>query len=119
MGTGIIRMGRAMETAGLKKPVYQKDSSFFKIIFERDLSENVTKDVTKEENVTKDVVKEEKEMQLKIIDIIKKDSVITTTQMAQELNISRRQIQRLLNTMTDSGIIKRTDGRKHGYWLIL
>jgi len=67
-------------------------------------------------NVVKDVVKE---TQSKIIELMKKDSEITIPQMAFQLNISSRQVQRLLKSLTDKGIVVRTGGRKQGYWKII
>jgi ATP-dependent DNA helicase RecG len=113
MGTGIKRMTNAMETAGLEKPIFQTEGHFFKVIFKRDLLYHDKSDIA---NVVKDVVKEN---QTKILELISKDSKVTTIQMARELNISDRQAQRILKQLTDNGTISRIGGRKNGYWNIM
>ena len=67
-------------------------------------------------DVVKDVVKE---TQTGIIQLIKNDNRITIPQMAQQLNISHRQVQRLLKSLTDIDVIARNGGRKQGYWEII
>ena len=113
MGTGIKRMNRAMEEARLKKPIFQTEGYFFKVIFKRDLFQHAKNDGV---NVMKDGVKE---TQAKMIELITKNAKITIPQMAQELNISLRQTQRLLKPLIDSGILMRTGGRKQGYWQVI
>jgi ATP-dependent DNA helicase RecG len=113
MGTGIKRMHRAMEAAGLKKPIFQTEGFFFKVIFERDLSQYDKTDVV---NVVKDVMKESEQ---KIIYLIKHNGTITIPQMAEQLSISSRQVQRILKQLTDNGIIARIGGRRQGKWRII
>jgi ATP-dependent DNA helicase RecG len=112
MGTGIKRMTNAMETAGLEKPIFQTEGHFFKVIFKRDLLYHDKNDIA---NVVKDVVKEN---EAKILGLIAQDNKTTTSKMAHELNISERQVQRVLKKLTDNGIISRIGGRKNGYWHI-
>jgi ATP-dependent DNA helicase RecG len=140
MGTGILRINQAMETAGLKVPIFQTGGFFFKVIFERDLSLRDSVDVVKggkdvvkgpknvvkgEKDVVKDpenVVKGEKdvvkETLAEMIELVKKDGSITIPQMALLLNIGPRQVQRQLKTLADHGIITRVGGRKQGYWQV-
>ena len=67
-------------------------------------------------NVVKDVVKENHE---KTIKMISKNNKVTASQIAQELNISDRQAQRVLKKLTDNGTISRIGGRKNGHWEIM
>ena len=112
MGTGIKRMTNAMETAGLESPIFQTEGYFFKVIFKRDLLHH-DKDVV---NGVKDVVKENQE---KVLELIGADKKITIPQMAHQLNISERQVQRVLKNLSDNGMILRNGGRKNGYWQII
>ena len=126
MGTGIKRMIKAMEAAGFEKPEFKNEGAFFKVIFGRGLFKydirevvNVVKDnangVKGVVYGVKDVVKEN---QLKVAELIKKDGKITIPQMARRLNISTRQVQRLLKPLIDNGIVLRIGGRKQGYWKV-
>ena len=112
MGTGIKRMTYAMETAGLEKPIFETEGFFFKVIFKRELFQHDGNNVV---NDVKDVVNEN---QAKMIDLINKNNKITIPQIAQQLNISDRQVQRILKLLTDNGIVLRIGGRKNGYWQI-
>jgi ATP-dependent DNA helicase RecG len=129
MGTGIKRMIKAMETAGFEKPEFKNEGAFFKVIFGRGLFKYEIRDVVKVvsdvndvayvvKDDVKDVVNGVKENQLKVVELIKKDGKITIPQMARRLNISTRQVQRLLKPLIDNGIVLRIGGRKQGYWKV-
>ena len=101
-----------MESAGLEKPIFQTEGFFFKVIFKRDLSLHAKNN---DVNGIKDGVKE---IQEKMIKLIRNDCKITIPQIASKLDISPRKVQRLLKSLTDNGIIIRKDGRKNGYWQV-
>jgi Fic family protein len=72
------------------------------------------KDVTDvTENVTDDNIDK------KIIEFIKKNNKISGQQMADNLKITRRTIQRHLNTLKEKGVIERIGSDRTGYWKIL
>jgi Fic family protein len=72
------------------------------------------KDVTDvTENVTDDTIDK------KIIEFIKKNNKISGQQMADNLKITRRTIQRHLNTLKEKGVIERIGSDRTGYWKIL
>ncbi|WP_368660528.1 MULTISPECIES: winged helix-turn-helix transcriptional regulator [Butyricimonas] len=50
--------------------------------------------------------------------LIKENPIITTNQIANQLNLSQRQILRHIKELTTLGIIKREGGRKTGFWVI-
>ncbi|MCL2159830.1 MAG: winged helix-turn-helix transcriptional regulator, partial [Oscillospiraceae bacterium] len=114
MGTGIVRMNQSMAKAGLKKPIFQTEGYFFKVIFEREPFQHDKTDIA---NVVKDDVKEPQSKIIEmVIKMIEKDNRITIPQIAQNLGMSSRQVQRLLKSLCDKRIAVRSGGRKHGYW---
>jgi len=56
---------------------------------------------------------------LKILELISKNERITTNEMAEVLNISRRAITKQLSKLKEEGSLKRIGSRKAGKWLIL
>ena len=66
---------------------------------------------TKALNVTKDVT-----IEIKILALIKENASITTTDMARQLSVNRRTIQRGLEVLKSRGTIERKGGKRYGYW---
>ena len=91
---------------GLVPQFKSETNSFFITLW--NLNYPATKDVTK------DVTKEQKQ----VILLIKENPIITTNQIANQLNLSQRQILRHIKELTTLGIIKREGGRKTGFWVI-
>ena len=91
---------------GLVPQFKSETNSFFITLW--NLNYPATKDVTK------DVTKEQKQ----VILLIKENPIITTSQIANQLNLSQRQILRHIKELTTLGIIKREGGRKTGFWVI-
>ena len=54
-----------------------------------------------------------------IIDIIKQNPHITTAEIAMELNMSSRGVEKQIRKLRELGKIKRTGGRFGGYWEII
>ena len=54
-----------------------------------------------------------------IIDIIKQDSRITVAEIAMQLNMSSRGIEKQIRKLRETGKIKRIGGRFGGYWEIM
>jgi ATP-dependent DNA helicase RecG len=115
MGTGIRRINLAMEEAGLKKPVFQIDDYFFKVIFERGLSYHDKNDGTDGTvNGTDGTVNKNK-----ILRAISEMPKITYDQLSEQLNIPRRTISREMKILREQGIINRIGTTKNGYWEII
>lgn len=75
--------------------------------------------------VGKDVVKENEiagsalsNMEIKTYNIIKENSTITIPELSQSLNVTGRQVQRIIKKLRNKRIIERKGGRKQGYWEI-
>ena len=64
-------------------------------------------------NVTKDVT-----IEVKILALLKENASITTTEMAKQLLVTRRTVQRGLDVLKGKGKIERKGGKRYGYWKI-
>lgn len=68
---------------------------------------------SKAQDVTKDI-----SIEVKLLALVKENASITTTEMAEQLSVNRRTIQRSLDVLKGKGIIERKGGKRYGYWEI-
>ena len=94
--------------------------------------EQLIKEFTKERNEftkegneftkeRKECTKERKEFlnaQRKIYRFVSEKPNISTTEMAERMGVSRRQVQKYIKRLTDMNLIVREGGRKIGTWRI-
>lgn len=73
---------------------------------------NVTKDGVK------DGVKELTDIQKIILFEIQLNTYITTSELAQKLNIKFRTLQRYISQLKEMGFLSREGGRKNGEWVV-
>lgn len=81
--------------------------------FKRSLNEDV---VIKPENVVINVVIND--MEKAILDLLRVDSTLSASSMAEKLEMSARQVQRLLASLKDKRLIERVGSNKSGSWLV-
>lgn len=55
----------------------------------------------------------------KVLALIKSNSSITSEEISKSLNISIRTVKTILKSLAEKNIIKRTNGKRYGYWEIL
>lgn len=114
LGTGINRIKKAMEKAGLPSPVFEYNSSFFVTLYDMTyLHERVTKKVT--ERVTKKVT----ENQRKILDNISKNSLITVKELSKIVGISERKIKENISKLKQENLLKRIGPARGGHWKVI
>ena len=53
------------------------------------------------------------------MNLIKENSKITTDELSKQLNLSRRAIQMIINSLKDKNVLIREGSRKIGYWKII
>lgn len=61
-------------------------------------------------NVTKEVIKDVA-IEIKILTLLKENATITTTEMARQLSVNRRTIQKGLEVLKSKGTIERKGGK--------
>ncbi len=79
-----------------------------------DVTENVTKNVTK--NVTENVTEKR---QLNILELIRDNPQITTNEMAELLNITKRTVLRDIEKLKQKKLLIYKGSAKKGYWKII
>jgi ATP-dependent DNA helicase RecG len=119
-GTGIKRVSNACAVNG-NKLKFDFSDSFWITIYSNEKSNNVTDNVTDDvtDNVTDDVTDDVTDREQIIFDKIKQDNKVTTTQLANQLNVSKRTILRDIEKLKQQNKIKRIGDERTGYWEIL
>ena len=57
-------------------------------------------------------------LKTKLLDTIRNNPKITQTEMVKSLKLSRATVQRMIKELIERGILKRTGGKRYGYWEI-
>ena len=57
-------------------------------------------------------------MVLKVIEVLKEQPDISQEMLGERLGISRRVVQRYINTLKGTGRIERIGGKRFGYWKV-
>lgn len=70
-------------------------------------------------NVYKDFTINFTENEKKVISLIQINNEITTNELSEKLNISRRAIQTIINSLKEKNVLTREGSRKIGYWKIV
>ena len=56
-------------------------------------------------------------MEENILSAIRKNSKVTQSQIALEIDCSERKVKRLMKSMQEKGMIERVGGRRSGEWV--
>lgn len=70
-------------------------------------------------NVAEEAKKDSSSVQDKLLELLKSDNKISARSAAEKLEISERQVQRLLKNMKDEGLIERVGSNRSGAWNVL
>ncbi len=81
-----------------------------------DVTNNVTNDVT---NNSHDVTNNDDLRKEAVIEMMRKNKRVSVTQIAKELNVTRRTIFRIIDTLKSQNRIKRVGDLKSGTWEVL
>lgn len=71
------------------------------------------------QNVAKEGKNENESVQDKLLALLKEDNKTSAKGAAEKLKMSERQVQRLLKSMKEEGLIERNGSNRNGTWIIL
>lgn len=100
-GRGIPRIIKSIEESGLKPPVFIGGETELKVIIYRN-----------------DIKIGFKVNEPDIIQLIKMNPKITQIELANQLNLSRSTIKRMLNRLQQQEIVIRKGSNRNGYWTV-
>lgn len=117
-GEGFDRICREQEANGANVPSFRTDEFILKITVPK-VAEKVTVNVTEKVNATENVIDASQKTSQKIIELIKEDSYISTTKMAEIIGVDRRNIARNIKKLQEQGVVRRVDPDKGGFWEVI
>lgn len=107
VGSGIPRMADLMQEAGLPAPEYQTEGFFTTVLYK---NKNTVKETGK---------KTGKKMPERILEIIKENSQITVSDIAEQCGLTYNGAYYHIEKMRKKGILMHKGGDKGGEWVIL
>ena len=113
-GRGIEKIINLCSSAGLPKPVFDTSFGGLQVEF-NSKHENEETDITQKTSV-KTSVKSSVKTSVKIIQLLILNSDITIQEMAEQIGISERSIERNLRILQKNKQIERIGPDKGGYW---
>jgi ATP-dependent DNA helicase RecG len=119
MGTGIGKIKTLLQKANAPEPRFEF-GEFFTIIFPRPgkfMNEDKQQDSAK--GSEKSSEKGSEKSSEKIIKLIRMEPSITTDQLAENIGISTRAVEKHLQNLKEVGVLLRIGGRKEGYWQVV
>ena len=119
-GEGVDRIYRELEANGTSSLSFRTDDFILKITVPKvteKVSVNVTENVT--EKTTNTSQKTSQKTPQKIIELVRENPYISTSEMADVIGIDRRNIARNIKKLQDQGIIRRVGPDKGGFWEII
>lgn len=117
IGSGILRMKKAMKEYGLPRPKIESDENWFSIIFKRKVLEDVSgKDL--EKDLDKDL-EDLTDNQKKIIAEMKKNKNVTQKELSRRVGINEKNIRNNIAGLKERGLIERIGPDKGGYWEVI
>ena len=105
-GRGVGKIKDGFQKAGKPEPLFEELGRGVMITLFKGSHENVTESVTENREDS-------------ILRLIKNNKTITTSKLAQQLNVTRRSIARDIENLKNAGKLKRMGSDKGGFWEIV
>lgn len=116
--TGIPTIQKELEKNGSPRAIVvtDEDRTFFRITIPcHEMAGNIIADIAKKDGIQKSSQKSSQ----KVIELIRNNPNITTSEMAEAIGITRRAIAKITNMLQTEGLICRIGSRKEGYWEVI
>ena len=126
--TGIPTIQNELKENGSPRAIVvtDEDRTFFRITIPcHEAAGNIIADIASKDNSQKGSQKSSQKSSQKdrksqmIIDLIRQNPDVTTSEMADKIGISRRSIVKITNNLQTEGVILRVGARKDGHWEIV
>lgn len=122
VGSGLLRINKAMKSYHLPPPKIDADKNFFKITFLRpDLQRETIEERTKKiesfgEKMGRKWGEKLGQNEEKILQIISQNKYVTIAQIASSLKIATTTVENNLEKLKNKGLLRRIGPDKGGYW---
>ena len=129
MGTGIMRMKEAAKEANVAEPQFELEN-FFRVTFKRTPlnTQAIPSDTQAILSDTQATLGNGSNggngginggNHKAVLDILRSDSAITTTNMSKQTGIPIRTVERVVAELKKDGLVERIGSKKTGYWRII
>lgn len=122
-GSGIKRIFNCAREYGLPEPKVQEFDNMFRVeLFRPDSMVNIQSKASEkasEKTLEKHWRNEINDTQVRIIEILSVNNQLSAAQMAEEIGISRRNIEMNIKKLKQYGMLVRHGSPKKGYWEII
>lgn len=102
IGSGIPRMRKEMLDAGLPEPTYDTEG-MFTVSFRRPLKKGLN---------------ELTEIQIKVVQIVKKNPTFTMEQIGEAIGVGRTSVYKIVKSLKEYGILERKGRKSDGEWVV-
>ena len=109
VGSGIVRMKKAMENYGLEVPYFDITDDWFAIIFKRQLKKGFPEKFPEKFP----------EASKRILEMVAQNPSITIEEMADVLRISDRAVKKHIAKLKKEGMLRRVGPAKGGHWEVI
>jgi ATP-dependent DNA helicase RecG len=108
LGTGVLRINQALNEAGLSEAQFSFDEFNFSITLHA-LQGGSPKSSPKSSPKTAD----------KILALIKKNPAMSTSQIGEQLGITKRAVLKHTSMLKDAGLLRFVGAARSGYWEVM
>ena len=110
--TGFKKILDALETNGSPKPEFETDDDHSYFITRLYVHE----DFLKENELNKSQKGAERKWE--ILELLKQNSTMTQIMLMEELNLSRKQVQKDMKELQEDGVLVREGSNRNGRWIV-
>jgi ATP-dependent DNA helicase RecG len=115
-GSGIQRIINYFLDSGLPSPTFQNQSNGFLVTVYTDKNEDISEKVTNK--VTDKVTDKVTNNQKMILQLIAENSMVSTSEIATKLGISKRKVLENIKKLKEKNIVQRIGSPKAGHWKV-
>lgn len=117
-GTGIPKILRELKVNGSPIPVFETDED--RTYLETTIPEHkgFTKDLKRSQKGAKKEPKKGAERERAVVELLIQNPKATQLEMAEKLELTRKQIQNVMKGLQEDGIIEREGSNRNGKWIV-
>ena len=114
IGTGLTDLLKKCKEKGLRKPLFEETSGRFRIVIWRPKTV-----ANRGDNTLKGSQKGSQKSSQKILGALKRDPNMSTTDLAEQIGISRRAVAKHIAGFQAAGLLRRIGPDKGGHWEVI
>lgn len=118
VGTGTEDIINKCREYGLKSPEFYQEEDFRVVIWRVVGGQDVPKVIQSDPNSDPKVIQGDPNNEARLLELITENPSVSRAELAKRLDLSERQIRKIIDQLRDNGKLKR-EGGKIGKWIII